>query len=251
MSTATRLGLEEQRDRALDDLIALRAQEAAGEIEPDTAAELRACYEADAAAALRHLEELPETAPAGRSPRRIALALGGFAIVAVVVVIALVNAVEPRAAGGFVTGGPETPTTLDLSTVSTEEMEAVVAANPDVIPMRLALARRYVEAGDFSAALPHYFEVLERDARNPEALMYMGWMTYLSGDAETGVALIEQSLELAPGDILATWLLANARYYGLGDRAGAVPLLEAVLASGLAPPEIVAEAEQMVAEAGS
>jgi cytochrome c-type biogenesis protein CcmH/NrfG len=130
-------------------------------------------------------------------------------------------------------------------------MEAVVAANPEVIPMRLALARRYVEAGDFSSALPHYFEVLERDARNPEALMYMGWMTYLSGDAETGVALIEQSLEVAPGDILATWLLANARYYGLGDRAGAVPLLEAVLASGLAPPEIVAEAEQMIAEAGS
>jgi hypothetical protein len=64
------------------------------------------------------------------------------------------------------------------------------------------------------------------------------------------VALIEQSLEV-PGDILATWLLANARYYGLGDRAGAVPLLEAVLASGLAPPEIVTEAEQMVAEAGS
>ena len=252
MSAATRLALEQQRDRALDDLVALRTQEAAGEIDPSHAAGLRLRYEADAAAALRALETLPEQSPApGRSPRRIALALGGFAIVAVVVVIALVNAVEPRSAGGFVTGGPESPTSLDLSTVSTEEMEAVVAANPDVIPMRLALARRYVEAGDFSAALPHYFEVLERDARNPEALMYMGWMTYLSGDAETGVALIEQSLEVAPGDILATWLLANARYYGLGDRAGAVPLLEAVLASGLAPPEIVAEAEQMIAEAGS
>jgi cytochrome c-type biogenesis protein CcmH/NrfG len=130
-------------------------------------------------------------------------------------------------------------------------MEAVVAANPDIIPMRLALARRYVEAGDFSAALPHYFEVLERDERNAEALMYMGWMTYLSGDAATGVALIEQSLESAPGDVLAMWLLANARYYGLGDETGAVPLLEAVLASGLAPDEIVAEAEQMLAEAGS
>jgi cytochrome c-type biogenesis protein CcmH/NrfG len=251
MSAATRLGLEAQRDRALDDLIALRAQEAAGEIDPDTAAELRARYEADAATALRHLEELPQTAPAGRSPRRVALALGAFVVAAVAVVIALVNVVEPRGAGGFVTGGPDTPTTLDLSTVSTEEMEAVVAANPDIIPMRLALARRYVEAGDFSSALPHYFEVLERDERNPEALMYMGWMTYLSGDAATGVALIEQSLEAAPGDVLAMWLLANARYYGLDDEAGAVPLLEAVLASGQAPQEIIDAAEQMIAEAGS
>lgn len=249
MSTATRLGLEAQRDRALDDLIALRAQEAAGEIDLDTAAELRTRYEADAATALHHLAELPETAPAGRSPRRIALALGAFVLAAVAVVVALVNAVEPRGAGGFVTGGPQTPTTLDLSTVSTAEMEAVVAANPDIIPMRLALARRYFEAGDFSSALPHYFEVLERDERNAEALMYMGWMTYLSGDAPTGVALLEQSLESAPGDVLATWLLANAIYHGLGDEARAVPLLQAVIDSGLAPDDIVAEAELMIAEA--
>ena len=188
--------------------------------------------------------------PEGRSPRRIALAVTGFAVVAVLIVVGLVKAVEPRTAGGFATGGPET-STIDLSTLSNEEMEAVVAANPDVIPMRLALARRYVEAGDFSAALPHYFAVLEQEERNPEALMYLGWMTYVSGDAATGVALIEQSLEAAPGDLLATWLLANARYHGLGDRAGAVPLLEAVLASGQAPPDIVAQAEQMIAEAGA
>jgi tetratricopeptide (TPR) repeat protein len=252
MSAGTRIGLERQRDRALDDLIALRAQEAAGEIDSAHAAGLRLRYEADAAAALRSLETLPQVATAtGRSPRRIAFALGGFVIAAVAVVVALINAVEPRGDGGFVTGGPGSSTTIDLSTVSTEQMEAVVAANPGIIPMRLALARRYVEAGDFSSALPHYFEVLERDERNPEALMYMGWMTYLSGDVATGVALIEQSLEVAPGDMLATWLLANARYYGLGDKAGAVPLLEAVLASGLAPPEIVTDAEQMIAEAGS
>lgn len=251
MSDERRALLEQQRDRALDDLLALRDQEAAGEIDAGSAALLRGRYESEAAEALRLLEAEPAEARTGRSPVRIALALGGFVVAAVVAVVALVRAVEPRPAGGFATGGPETTTTIDLASVSTEEMEAVVAANPDIVPMRLALARRYVEAGDFSAALPHYFEVLERDSRNAEALMYMGWMTYLSGDAVTGAALIEQSLQSAPGDVLAMWLLANARYHGLGDVAGAVPLLEAVLASGLAPEEISAEAQRMLDEAGS
>jgi cytochrome c-type biogenesis protein CcmH/NrfG len=243
--------LEQRRDRALDDLVALDAQEASGELDTATAAELRSRYEAEAAAALRALEAPSASPPPGRSGKRIAAALVAFAAIAVIVVFALVKAVEPRPDGGFATGGPETATTIDLDSVSVEEMEQVVAENPDIIPMRLALARRYVEAGDFSSALPHYFAVLERDERNPEALMYLGWMTYLSGDAATGIGLLEQSLEVAPGDVLAMWLLANARYHGLGDRAGAVPLLEAVLASGQAPAEIVAEAEQMLAEAGS
>ncbi len=248
--TGNRSALEQQRDRALDDLIAVRHQEAAGEIDPTTAAMLRTRYETEAAVALRALEAPPAAAPVpGRSRGRIAAAVAGFTVAAVLLVVAVINAVEPRPAGGFVTGGPQTPTTRDLDSVSTEEMEAVVAANPDIIPMRLALAQRYVEAGEFSLALPHYFEVLERDERNAEALMYMGWMTYLSGDAATGVSLLEQSLEEVPGDMLATWLLANARYHGLGDRAGAVPLLHAVIDSGLAPPDIVAEAERMIAEA--
>jgi cytochrome c-type biogenesis protein CcmH/NrfG len=116
--------------------------------------------------------------------------------------------------------------------------------------MRLALARRYVEAGDFSSALPHYFYILERGP-NAEALMYMGWMAYLSDEPETGAGLLEQSLELDPENLLAQWFLANARYHGLGDRAGAVPLLEAVIASGLAPVDIAAEAQRMIDEAGS
>ncbi|MEK7251988.1 MAG: hypothetical protein AAB198_01860 [Actinomycetota bacterium] len=249
MSAEVRTLLEQRRDRALDDLIALDTQVESGEIDAESAADLRLRYEAEAAAALRDLDSVLAPPVAGRSPRRVAVAVAGFSVIAALIVFGLVKAIQPRPEGGFATGGRDT-SSVDLSTISNEEMEAVVAANPDVISMRLALARRYVEAGDFSSALPHYFEVLEREERNPEALMYMGWMTYLSGDAATGVALIEQSLEAAPGDMLATWLLANAIYHGLDDRMRAVPLLEAVLASGEAPPEIVSQAEQMIAEAG-
>ena len=90
--------------------------------------------------------------------------------------------------------------------------------------------------------------VLDRET-NPEALMYVGWMTYVSGDAATGAALLRESLEILPGDTLALWFLANALFDGTGEIAEAVLLLEAVIDSGQAPEEIVAEAQRMLNEA--
>lgn len=249
MTDPRRVRLQERRDRALADIVDLEGQVDAGEIGADEAARLRARYRAEVADALAALDRLDGGAPT-RSARRTWMGLGIFAVVALLAVLGIARAVKPRAEGGFITGGISTPTTIDLSRISNEEMEEVVAANPDVLPMRLALGRRYIEDGDFSAALPHYMYVLERGP-NAEALMYVGWMTYLSGDAETGAALLERSLDVSPGEPLAQWFLANARFHGLGDRAGAVPLLEAVLGSEEAPPEVVAEAEAMLAEAES
>jgi tetratricopeptide (TPR) repeat protein len=248
----TQLG--ERRDQILADLRDLDAQVAAGEIDADDASRLRVRYEAAAADTLEQIEGFTPAPAQTRSPRRV-LAGVGLAVVAIAVVTyTLVQAIEPRPEGGFVTGGvaadvaSEAP--IDLSTVSTDEMEEVVAANPDIFPMRLALARRYVEAGDFGSALPHYMYVLDRET-NAEALTYVGWMTYASGDVPTGIALLERSLEVAPGDPLAQWFLANALYSGTGDVESALPLLQAVIDSGAAPPEIVAEAERMIAEASS
>jgi tetratricopeptide (TPR) repeat protein len=254
MTDARRVQLTEQRDRALDDLLELERLEAGGTLDPDTALRLRHGYEADAADALRALDRLDDApVPTGRSPRRVAAGVTAFVVVAALVTIALVKAVEPRPEGGFVTGGVASDvvtsgTGVDLSTVSNAEMEAVVAQNPDIIPMRLALARRYVEDGDFSSALGHYLYILERED-NPEALMYVGWMTYVSGDAATGVALLERSLQIAPADPLAQWFLANALLYGMEDASGAIPLLQAVIDSGVAPDDVIAAARQMLIEA--
>jgi cytochrome c-type biogenesis protein CcmH/NrfG len=234
--------LEERRDRIVADLRDLDAQDAIGEIDAETAAELRRRYEVELAEVLSEIDEpRPEPRP-GRSPRRIAIGLAVFAMGATAAVVGLTNAVDSDPSG--------TTAAFDLSSVTNQELEGVVAANPDVVPMRLALARRYVEAGEFSSALPHYMYILERGP-NAEALMYVGWMTYLSDDAATGALLLERSLELDPGDVLAKWFLANIRYYGLADAAAAIPLLKAVIASGQAPPDIVAEAERMIAEAGA
>ncbi|HSM01020.1 MAG TPA: hypothetical protein VK960_01070 [Acidimicrobiia bacterium] len=234
--------LEDRRDRIVADLRALDDQVASREIAPKVADDLRHSYEVELADTLSDLETARSEKPTGRSRRRIVIGLAAFAIAASAAVVGLAGAVD---------SDPTVPDQgIDLSDVTNEELEQVVAANPDVVPMRLALARRYVEAGEFSLALPHYFYILDRGP-NAEALMYLGWMTYLSDEPETGAVLLEQSLELDPGNLLAQWFLANVRYRGLGDRAGAVPLLEAVIASGQAPADIAAEAQRMIDEAGS
>ena len=252
MSDPRRARLEQRRDSALEDLVDLRRQIADGEIDPDIAERLRARYEADTADAMGDLDRLTDDSAAGRSKRRVLVGTGVFLGAAALITLALVNAVEPRPDGGFVTGGVAAEVAeggvVDLSAISNERMEEVVAANPEVLSMRLALARRYVEAGDFSAALPHYLYVLERET-DPEALLYLGWMTYLSGEAETGISLLEESLAIEPDDLLAQWFLANALYYGTGDKAAAAPLLESVIDSGLAPEEILKEAGTMLQDA--
>ncbi len=251
MSDARVRLLEQRRDQSIADLRALDAQVAAGEIAADDAARLRRRYETDVADALEAIDAARGAAPAGRSARRVWFGVVAFAVAAAGVVFALTRAVEPRDDTGPLSGVAADVVTsgVDLSTITDQQMEEVVAANPDITDMRLALARRYVEEGDFSSALPHYLYVLNQGP-NAEALMYVGWMTYLSGDPDTGASLLERSLSMAPDDVLAQWFLANVRYTGLNDVAGALPLLQAVIDSGQAPDDVVAEARSMMAAAG-
>lgn len=252
MTDPRRTRLEQQRDQALADLRDLEAQVSAGEIDATVALGLRGRYEVAALDAMQAIDQLEALVAQPGSRRRAFIGAGAFIAVAAIVTVTLVLAVEPRPDGGYVTGGVAADVVqgapVDLSSITNDEMEQVVAANPEILPMRLALARRYVEAGDFSTALPHYMFVLDRET-NPEALMYVGWMTYVSGDAATGVALLRESLEILPDDTLAQWFLANALFDGTGEIAEAVLLLEAVINSGQAPEEIVAEAQRMLNEA--
>ncbi|MGH8935628.1 MAG: cytochrome c-type biogenesis protein CcmH [Acidimicrobiia bacterium] len=166
------------------------------------------------------------------------VAFGGVAVFAA-------RSLTSRPEGGFVTGNAA----RDLSTVTNQEMEEVLAANPDVVGMRLALANRYFEAGEFSAAVGHYLEVLDLQPGNPEALARLGWMAYLAGEAETAAGYEERALEFAPGYPEATWFLANIRLYGLDDPAGAVPLLEELAALPDLPADVRREVEARLIEA--
>ena len=239
--SAAREVLEERRAQALRDLAEVDDQRAAGELDDATADRLTRLYEADLAATLEALDDATE--PTAPPARRTLLGIG-LAVVAVVGVGVLVaQAVQPRPPGGLVTGGIATDVVADgggrdLSTVSNDEMEAVIAANPTVVPMRLALVERYLRDGDLEQAQLHSAEALQHDpGTNDRArgLRYLGWTTALLGDPTSGAGLLEQSLEVVPGDLDGLWFLANVRLEGLADPAAAVPLLEEILAADDVP----------------
>jgi len=133
----------------------------------------------------------------------------------------------------------------DLSQVSNDEMETVVAANPDVVPMRLALVERYLRAADTEQTLDgksaqlerarfHAGEAAARATTIPDqarALRYLGWTTALLTDPAKGAGLLEQSLVKEPGNPDALWFLATVRFDKLSDAAAAKPLLEQLLAT--------------------
>ena len=193
---------------------------------------------------------VPEPEPPGRSGRRLAgtLLLIG-AIIAVSVTAYL--AIRPRE-GGFVTGSVETP--VDLSEVTNDQMEAVIAANPDVpeiAAMRLSLADRYFEAGEFSNALPHYLGALDGDldrTRRSRALARVGWMTFESGNAGIARSYLDEALAVDNGYaeahlFLGLLLLAEE------DATGALEHLEPLLEEGNLPEGIREAIEVTIAEA--
>jgi tetratricopeptide (TPR) repeat protein len=234
----------EQIDR---DLAEVAAQLEAGEIDAETAARLRSAYERERSTLLA--DDGADEGASGRSPRR--MMIGAAILVVGVVAIAWSGLVaiqgdEPAATEGLVTdvatGG------VDLSTVTNEEMEAVIAANPTVVGMRLALAQRYVEAGEHGRALDHYLAILDQDPEQPEALAMVGWLTYLAGEPALAEPFVTKALAVAPDYPLALWFQGNI-LHATGDSPGARAAIERLLTYDLAP-EVRADAEALLAEVG-
>lgn len=246
-----------------DELADLEDQVAAGELDRQTADSLADTYRAEIEA-LRTTrdggvpaegDQAAEEAP--RIPRRVSgRVLAGSAVIGVAIVVigwfAVSNLQEdPTSGAEGVVGDVISGEGVDLSTISNEQMEQVVAENPDVVAMRLALARRYFNEGDFDMALDHYFEVLDRE-QNPEALANVGWMTYLSNHPDIALGYLEASLERNPDYLPAKWFIANV-YVTLGQPEDAVLQLLEVISSDETPEEVRDLATQLLdeIEAGS
>jgi tetratricopeptide (TPR) repeat protein len=249
--------LADQLEQVDRDLAELDEQVASGELDAATADELRTTYRTERNRILVELDELGAAGSAaapGRDRKRALIGtlaiLAAFAIVTVV----LINTVQQRGPNDLVTGGVASDVAsgaVDLSQVTNEEMEQVVAENPNVPAMRLALARRYFEAGEFDKALDHYLIVLDQQPDDPEALASIGWMTFLSDRADVAEAYVEQALQSDPDYVQAYWFLGNIRLLGLGDAAGAIEPLERLLSYDGVPDEIRTQAEELLARARS
>ncbi len=245
--------LEEQLEQVGIDLDDLAGQEAVGDLDPGDAERLRTTYRNERRRLESQLSELidgDEPVPAGRDRRRVA---GGVALLVVgfvAVTMVLMATVRDRQPGELATGGiagEVASGAIDLSEVTNEEMEAVIAANPEVTGMRLALARRYFEEGAFDQALPHFMTILEdQDPDNAEALASVGWMTHLSGRSDVAAGFVERALDISPEYVQAHWYLANIRFHGLEDEAGAVEPLQRLLEYDSLPDEVRTEATALL-----
>ena len=258
--------MSSDRDRLLErkglveqDLAELAAQLEDGEIDAATSDQLRATYEieleqinerlrsqtaheTDANGPVVSVEDEDGGAPppvptsstsAGgrrRSPQRVvAGAVVLIAVFSLAIFLAARDATEdeaPQSSPGDLI--------VDPASVSNEQLEAVVAANPNVNPMRMALADRYFADEDYGSALGHYLQIAENDptpAEETKALAHVGWMAYRTGLAQEAEQYVEASLAIDPSYREALLYRGFITLYGIGDVARAIPQLE--VAQGL------------------
>lgn len=218
-----------------------------GELDLELSRSLNAALETEEAALTAALtsaagaEVEPET-PRFRSRRALA---GTAAVVigAAAVTGTLIATADDGGDGGVVDAPP-----IDLASVTTDRLEEVVAANPDVVEMRIVLGQMLMEEGEVLRAAQHFNEVLQRED-NPQAMAWLGWISFLAREHDTAEGFLVDALSLAPDYPQAQWWLANVRFLGLDDPAGALEPLEALLASPGVPDEVRVAAQDMLARA--
>lgn len=223
------------------------AQVREGELDAATADRLEASLHAEADELSRAMEAPPAADGADSSPsrinRRALVGVGLLLVGAVAVGGTLALTADDGGDGGIVDAPP-----IDLATITSDRLAEVVEANPEVVPMRLFLAGMLLEEGEVLAAAQQYGEVLQRQ-EHPEALAGLGWISFLVEEHATAEEYLMDALEMQPDFPQAQWWLANVRLIGLGDAAGAIEPLEALLASGAAPEEVRVLAEDMLEQA--
>lgn len=265
---------EQRRDQALRDLLELDNQVGAGELSADVETRLRSSYEQEAATAIAELDQLAKQkddpdvedtavrdAPRNREQSRPRYLLYGLGILALTAAgFLLPGYVMDRPDGGFVTGnealengegtsgdsGTGFQTSgRDLDKVTNQELEAVVAATPEVIGMRLVLADRYTAEGRYDLAVVHYGKVIEIDPGNADAKARLGWLMLQLGESKEAARLVEEALAVDPELLDALWFKANIRLYGFDDANGALEVIETMLERPDLDPEVRDQVEKL------
>ncbi len=238
--------IHEQLDHVELDRIGVMEQQASGELDGGTATGLFTTLDEEARtlasvlAASERGESVPD--PAGRG-RRTTAGVAFVVVGAIAIGGTLLLTADDANDGGIVDAPP-----IDLDSITTDRLEEVILANPDVIPMRLLLAQMLMDEGEVARAAVQFGEVLERED-NPEAMAWIGYISFLAEQYETAEGFLEDALAIEPDYPQALWWLANVRVLGLNDAAGAVRPLEDLLGSSGVPEDVRGAAGEMLRQA--
>ena len=179
----THARLESERDRLLRELDDIDSQHRSGEIGDDQHRSLSAEITHRAADALRGIDRSRPVRDPGRRPVRRIVVIVGCGAVALAAGGLLVGQVAPRVP-------PAPPTEMvNGMTARVARLAEAVAARPDDVETRLALARLLMQAQDLVAALDQFDAVVERDPEHVEALAYGGWIAELTAAGGAGERL--------------------------------------------------------------
>ena len=235
--------LVEQLDHVERDRVEVAEQELVGELDAGVVSALRATLDEEASAIAEALAGVAQSGPADpvASNRRAKAGIWFLVAGAVAIGATLMLTTDEGGDGGIV----DAPS-IDLASITSDRLEEVIAANPDVVPMRLFLAQMLTEEGELLRAARHLGEVLGREENNPEALALLGWISFLVEEHETAESYLVDALTVAPDYPQAQWWLANVRFLGLGDAAGAIEPLEDLVASDDVPADVRQGAELML-----
>ncbi len=127
-----------------------------------------------------------------------------------------------------------TRTNTDLDNVTNEEMEKVINDNPDIYPMRIALANRYFDEINYSNALPHYMYVAENSDDNELksfALSQIAWMVFESNNIEVAIDYLDEALRINENSIIAKSYLGIIYLQDPITRSDGRELLNEILSS--------------------
>ncbi len=142
-------------------------------------------------------------------------------------------------------------TNTDLDNVTNQEMEKVINDNPDIHPMRIALANRYFDEINYSNALPHYMYVAENSNDNELksfALSQIAWMVFESSNIEVAIDYLEEALRINENSIIAKSYLGIIYLQNPNTRSDGRDLLNEILSSNKLSSEDRIFVEELVSQ---
>jgi cytochrome c-type biogenesis protein CcmH/NrfG len=203
--------LEEEKEALYRALREVDGDLARGELTLEHHAELRARYEARAAAVLARLER--ETSNAGQAPARPepsppAVAAprlpawlpwaAGSAVVLAGILLSLSGNLLLRLPGETITtaGSPDDPERLARARLA--ELRIAAEARPADAALQIELGRLAFALDDLDTAAGAFFAALQAEPGNAEAHARLGAVLYVGGLPSEAIRLLDRALELDP-----------------------------------------------------
>jgi cytochrome c-type biogenesis protein CcmH/NrfG len=260
--------LLERKHTALRSLRELAFEHEAGHISDGDYADLRARYEAEAAAVLTELDRLSPGPPAPEPPRREApapparawrhpagIAVGAVALVAfgVALGVGIVRYTAPDPEAGAPMAGsrplaPLLPGPEGAAPTAAAEAGAPRALSPEILQGMLQAARASLSAGRYGEAIAAYQAVLKREPRNVDAMTHLALIVAIGGHADQALESLDRALTIDPAYPPALLYRGQILYEMKQDASGAVRSWEKYMS--VAPPgEDRDRVRQLIAEA--